>query len=106
MGSAVVKRRICIKLTVKFIKFSFNSVEALIMHYSEEDSQLPTKLTYAPMKEYYLNKEKTGYTDTPEYHHCKRYINITDGEDDVPVFEPRHPGLVNPGKILIRFNLA
>ena len=49
------------------------------------------------MKEYYQNKEKTGYTDYPEYHHCKRYINITDGEDNVPVAQPRHPGLINPG---------
>lgn len=91
----------------QFTLFSFNTIEELIKHYSEEESQLPVKLTYAPMKEYYQNKEKDGYTEFPEYHHSKRYYNeeailrANEFEDEgFTVVEPRHPksGIANPGE--------
>ena len=101
-------------MAVKFTLFSFESIEALIKHYSEEESQLKTKLTYAPMKEYYQNKEKNGYTDYPEYHHSKRYCDddnlsrIDEDEDsgdwvNVPDNRPCHPGITNLGKLKTRF---
>ena len=48
--------------------FSFESMLDLIKYYSDNDN-LGTKLKYAPLKEYFLNKEKDSFTTHPVYHH-------------------------------------
>ena len=48
--------------------FSFDSMLDLIKYYSDNDN-LGTKLKYAPLKEYFLNKEKDSFTTHPVYHH-------------------------------------
>ena len=66
--------------------FRFESVLDLIKFYSDND-KLGTKLKYAPLKEYFLKKEKDGFTTYPVYHHLsavddKGYLMPNAGKDD------------------------
>ena len=78
-------------------------MEELIKHYSEEDTNISAKLTFAPHKQYFQNKDKNGYTNYPEYHH-----STPASAPPEEYLEPVNmPGIVNQGDLIMwKINLS